>query len=59
MGERCNYNWNVDHWGPGVSENIATVFVLLNLPLIILSYSTLSYSTLCYFTSIHFMLDCS
>ena len=31
MSERCNYNWNVGHWGPGVSNKITTVVVLLRL----------------------------
>ena len=60
VGERYNYNWNVGHWGPGVSKKkTATVLVLLNLSLIIPYYSTLLCSTLCYFTSIHFMLNYS
>ena len=53
MGEEYIYNWNVGHWGPGVLKKNATILVLLNLSLVILSYSTLFYSMILHFYSLH------
>ena len=55
MGERYDYNWNVGHWGPGVSKTNcnSTCPVKSVTDYSIPLYSTLFYSMLLHFFSLH------